>query len=316
LINNRQSGRRRGRGGGNNGPRPQGGGGGGGRPDNGNRIDNRARGNAAQLLEKYRNLAADAQRQGDRVNTEYYLQFADHYFRVLSETRARQEEAQGHQNQQRRPQPADPYRDQFEDDEGDEFGEEGDAIRPGEQMMAAPDRGGERAPSADRGERQAGERAREDRPREDRPRDERGAAGQRDGYRAVRGDGARGESWRQEGAPVREDRQRRQPREEAAAPVAASAPPVAAPAPASAASEQPIEPVTAPVEAPRRRGRPPRRADAGAEPIQGMPAGVEGLPPAIGAATNGDDRPDQAAEEAPKPRRRRTPRAAEASAAE
>ena len=30
--------------------------------------------------------------QGDRVNPEYYLQFADHYFRVLAETRSRFEE--------------------------------------------------------------------------------------------------------------------------------------------------------------------------------------------------------------------------------
>lgn len=84
-MNNRQAGRRRGRGG----QRPQGNP---GRPESGNRIDNRARGNAAQLLEKYKNLARDAQMQGDRVNTEYYLQFADHYFRVLGESRARFEE--------------------------------------------------------------------------------------------------------------------------------------------------------------------------------------------------------------------------------
>ncbi len=65
-MNNRQAnnGRRRGRGG----QRQQGG----GNPNqgNGNRIDNRARGNAAQLLEKYKNLARDAQMAGDRVNTE------------------------------------------------------------------------------------------------------------------------------------------------------------------------------------------------------------------------------------------------------
>jgi len=86
LINNRQGGRRRGRGG-------QGGGrnlGGGGQP--GNRQDNRQRGNAAQLLEKYKSMARDAQLAGDRVQTEYYLQYADHYFRVLGESRARFED--------------------------------------------------------------------------------------------------------------------------------------------------------------------------------------------------------------------------------
>ena len=84
MINNRQGGRRRGRGG----QRPQGIS---GRPD-GNRQDNRQRGNAAQLLEKYKTMARDMQLAGDRVQTEYYLQFADHYFRVLEDSRSRFEE--------------------------------------------------------------------------------------------------------------------------------------------------------------------------------------------------------------------------------
>ena len=99
MINNRQGGRRRGRGqrGGQNL--------GGGQP--GNRQDNRQRGNAAQLLEKYKSMARDAQLSGDRVQTEYYLQFADHYFRVLSENRARMEEQR-------------PRREHEFDDEGEE----------------------------------------------------------------------------------------------------------------------------------------------------------------------------------------------------
>ncbi|MFL6843308.1 MAG: DUF4167 domain-containing protein [Allosphingosinicella sp.] len=85
MINNRQNGRRRGRGGG--GPRSP------SQPPNvGNRQDNRSRGNAAQLLEKYKSLARDAQLQGDRVQSEYWLQFAEHYYRVLNENRARFEE--------------------------------------------------------------------------------------------------------------------------------------------------------------------------------------------------------------------------------
>ena len=107
-MNNRQNGRRRGRGG------QQARNGQPGGPDRGNRLDNRARGNAAQLLEKYKNLARDAQMQGDRVNTEYYLQFADHYFRVLNENRARFEE--------QRPRQQAEYRDDFG---GDEDGGEG-----------------------------------------------------------------------------------------------------------------------------------------------------------------------------------------------
>jgi hypothetical protein len=98
LINNRQGGRRRGRGG-------QRGQNLGGQP--GNRQDNRQRGNAAQLLEKYKSMARDSQLAGDRVQTEYFLQFADHYFRVLSESRARFDEQNPNQRRHR-------------DDDGDE----------------------------------------------------------------------------------------------------------------------------------------------------------------------------------------------------
>jgi hypothetical protein len=101
LINNRQGGRRRGRGG----QRGQNLGG-----QSGNRQDNRQRGNAAQLLEKYKSMARDAQLAGDRVQTEYYLQFADHYFRVLSESRARFEDQNPRRGRD----------DEMEDEDGDE----------------------------------------------------------------------------------------------------------------------------------------------------------------------------------------------------
>lgn len=82
MNQNRNQNRRRGRGG----NRGQGGG------NQGNRIDSRARGNAPQLLEKYKKLAHDASLNGDRVQTEYYLQFADHYFRVVADSRSQREE--------------------------------------------------------------------------------------------------------------------------------------------------------------------------------------------------------------------------------
>lgn len=82
---NNNNNRRRGRG-----NRPGGGSGGGGQQLN--RIDSRARGNAPQLLEKYRKLAQDAHLNGDRVQAEYYLQFADHYFRVTADSRVRTDE--------------------------------------------------------------------------------------------------------------------------------------------------------------------------------------------------------------------------------
>ncbi|MDQ3139329.1 MAG: DUF4167 domain-containing protein [Pseudomonadota bacterium] len=113
MINNRQNGRRRGRGGGgprtpnNNAPGP------------GNRQENRSRGNASQLHEKYKALARDTQLAGDRVQTEYYLQFADHYFRVLNESRPRFEE-------QRRPQGDFSNDDEDDQDEAQNAADDGD----------------------------------------------------------------------------------------------------------------------------------------------------------------------------------------------
>jgi len=139
LINNRQGGRRRGRGG-------QGGGRNlGGQP--GNRQDNRQRGNAAQLLEKYKSMARDAQLSGDRVQTEYYLQYADHYFRVLGENRSRFDE----QSPRRQ-------RDDADEDEGEEETVENEAEASGDDREERPERAErfnrrERQPRHDREER-------------------------------------------------------------------------------------------------------------------------------------------------------------------
>ena len=236
-MNNRQAnnGRRRGRGG----QRQQGG----GNPNSGNRIDNRARGNAAQLLEKYKNLARDAQMQGDRVNTEYYLQFADHYFRVLAESRARFEEQNpGQQQQGRRPSTdIDLYDDEFEN-EGVE-GERGNEGEAGDEQRY------DRQPREARQPRE--DRPRDERPREDRPRRER--------------DGRRDRDQRDDREPRRERLERRdEPQAQAPAPV---------PAPANEDE--------APREQPRRRGRPRREvAEAEAAPLDNGIAAI--LPPALG----------------------------------
>lgn len=125
LINNRQGGRRRGRGG----QRPQ------GMPGNtGNARDSRQRGNAAQLHEKYKNMARDSQLAGDRVQSEYYLQFADHYFRVLGESRSRYEE----QRRQR----------------GEDGGDDEDEFEAAEADDEQPPRRPERPERAERPERQ------------------------------------------------------------------------------------------------------------------------------------------------------------------
>ena len=45
----------------------------------------RAKGNISQLHEKYSKLAKEASSSGDRIQAEYYYQFADHYSRLMIE---------------------------------------------------------------------------------------------------------------------------------------------------------------------------------------------------------------------------------------
>lgn len=215
MISNRQSSRRRGRGGSQ---RPSGGSSQGQR-DSGNRIDSRTRGNAAQLLEKYRNMARDAQMSGDRVNTEYYLQFADHYFRVLSDSRARQDD-------HRPVRPVDDF-----DAMDEEYGDEGEPIRTGEQGFDTRSNGSDNRSDRSDGNRSDGNRtdgnrqngrdyqSRDDRqPREERqPRDERQPREERASRdeRSSRDDRARDERPRRDSRDQQNGQRDAQPRAEA-----------------------------------------------------------------------------------------------------
>jgi Domain of unknown function (DUF4167) len=144
--------------------------------DYNNSIDNRARGNAAQMLEKYKKLAQDAQFNGDRVNAEYHLQFADHYFRVLADFRSRQEARQEQQGE-RRP-PRDDNRDDWRDQNAESGYEEMDS---GEQR----ERETEGESASEEREEQPRRESREERPRRN-DRNERGNRPERDGNRAPR----------------------------------------------------------------------------------------------------------------------------------
>ena len=202
MNNNNRGNNNRRRSRGNNG-RPQGGG------QQLNRIDSRARGNAPQMLEKYRKLAHDAHLNGDRVTAEYYLQFADHYFRVIADTRVRQEESRGRRDDRWPENGEGSQRDDADD--GNEFSVEADFPAfdqpPVYTRRDREDRGGER--NAERTGEKATERS-GDRPNErsnDRPaergndyrrRDERGPrddgnsdsnAGDNGGYDGDQGDG-------------------------------------------------------------------------------------------------------------------------------
>lgn len=334
MINNRQAGRRnRGRNNNNNG---RSGGQNRGGNDNGNRIDSRARGNAAQLLEKYRNMARDAQLSGDRVNAEYYLQFADHYFRVLADNRARQEEAQGIQRERQPQRPWDPESD------GDEFdGADGNADY--EDRGAYAQQGNGQRESRDNN-RDNGRDNNRDNGRDNREQ------GQRDGNRDNRDNNRDRDQNRRD----RQPQGQYQPQ--------AQAQPYAQPRREETVDEAPVQaaPVQqAPVQAdaaepPRRgRGRPPRqprveisepaaRSEDGSEtgdgaassdaerPRRGLrqrrprdeavendePVGLDlaVLPPAIARADNDSAGGEEAAAEAPRKRpRARRPAATEAA---
>lgn len=140
MSTNRSSNNNRRRGRGNN----RGGPGGGG--IQGNRIDSRARGNAPQMLEKYRKMAHDASLNDDRVQTEYYLQFADHYFRVLADSKAPKDEQR--------------MRRDGEGEDGDEYGREDEGgyyeRSPEPRANGRAEYAGPRA--ARDGDRQAGDR--------------------------------------------------------------------------------------------------------------------------------------------------------------
>jgi hypothetical protein len=117
-------------------------------------------------------MARDSQLAGDRVQSEYYLQFADHYFRVLSESRARFED------QNPRPQRGEDLDDEDDGDEemmdasGDDNVEAEQGSRPPRQRRERSDRNErndrpDRSERTDRGERNERSYARDDRSRDD-----------------------------------------------------------------------------------------------------------------------------------------------------
>lgn len=248
--------------------------------DQGNRIDSRARGNATQMLEKYKKMAHDAQMNGDRVATEYYLQFADHYFRVLADNRARQDEYRRPREDQGRDNGID-YAD--DDDDGIYGAPQGQGQRNYAQDQA--DDANARGQDDDGDEQDEPRNQRRDNPQ----RQERQNNDRRERRpRAEREDGRRDDNQRPERQP--RPRQDAEARDEDAAP---------SPAPVEAAQADDGD--AKPRRTLRGRGRPPRAAqDEGSNALDPMI-----LPPAIGSASEAAA-PVEA--EAPKPKRRAAPR--------
>jgi hypothetical protein len=83
--------------------------------------DGKVRGTPQQIIDKYQALARDAQVAGDRVAAESYLQYSEHYSRILVE--AQRQQAETRFNQER---------------EGDRGGEEGGFDQQRRQPQSQP----------------------------------------------------------------------------------------------------------------------------------------------------------------------------------
>lgn len=59
-----------------------------------NGPDVRVRGSAQTVADKYLQLAADAQSQGDKITAESYFQHAEHYLRIVASIQAQREQRQ------------------------------------------------------------------------------------------------------------------------------------------------------------------------------------------------------------------------------
>jgi len=64
--------------------------------------EGKVRGTPQQIIDKYNQLARDAQLSGDRVATENFQQHAEHYTRMLAEAQREQNERREQQEQQAR----------------------------------------------------------------------------------------------------------------------------------------------------------------------------------------------------------------------
>ena len=62
--------------------------------------EGKVRGTPQQIIDKYNQLARDAQLSNDRVATENFQQHAEHYLRMLAEAQREQQERQAQQQQQ------------------------------------------------------------------------------------------------------------------------------------------------------------------------------------------------------------------------
>lgn len=93
--------------------------------------EGKVRGTPQQIIDKYNQLARDAQLAGDRVATENFQQHAEHYLRLLSEAQKEQDQKREEQERQNRERQAERDRERAERQERDSSGGETPPEQPG-----------------------------------------------------------------------------------------------------------------------------------------------------------------------------------------
>ena len=84
--------------------------------------EGKVRGTPQQIIDKFNQLARDAQLAGDRVATENFQQHAEHYLRMLGEAQREQDQRRDEQERQNRERQAERDRERAERQERDSNG--------------------------------------------------------------------------------------------------------------------------------------------------------------------------------------------------
>jgi hypothetical protein len=99
--------------------------------------EGKVRGTPQQIIEKYNQLARDAQLSGDRVATENFQQHAEHYLRMLGEAQKEQEARREEQERQNRERQADRDRERNDRQQGGR--DDSDQGQPDPARSSQPD---------------------------------------------------------------------------------------------------------------------------------------------------------------------------------
>ncbi|OWU84859.1 nucleoside triphosphate hydrolase [Oceanicola sp. 22II-s10i] len=111
--------------------------------------EGKVRGTPQQIIEKYNQLARDAQLGNDRVAAENFQQHAEHYLRMLGEAQKEQDQRREQQEQENRQRQADRDRERAQRQERESGGQSDDQPQHSEAEAARDDSGRQEQPRQD-----------------------------------------------------------------------------------------------------------------------------------------------------------------------